>query len=118
MHKKKCDRIKRAKYTRKKLIQLKAIRLVVHRTSRHIYAQIIDSQNSKILVAASTTEKIIKNHLKYLGNKQSATFIGQKIAERSLQRNIKKVSFDRSGFKYHGRVQELANAARKFGLQF
>lgn len=118
MYKKKYDRIKRAKYTRKKLDTLKANRLVVHRTPRHIYAQIIESKSSKVLVYASTIERIIKDHVKVLGNKKAAALIGQKIAERALTTNIIKVSFDRSGFKYHGRVKALANAARKFGLQF
>lgn len=115
---KKIFRLKRAKKTRKKINKLNAIRLVVHRTSRHIYAQIIESKFSKILVTASTTEKNININLKYSGNKEAAFIIGKKIAERALKININNISFDRSGFKYHGRIKELATAARQFGLKF
>lgn len=118
MYKKKVDRLKRAKCTRKKLNTLKKTRLVVHRTSKHIYAQIIEHKCSKIIISASTIEKKIKNNLKYTGNQEAAKFIGQIVAERALKKDIKQVSFDRSGFKYHGRVAVLADSARKFGLHF
>lgn len=111
------SRLKRAMKTRVKLKKLNKIRLVVHRTSRHIYAQIINS-NSKILTVASTIEKNIKKNIKYSGNIDAAVFIGKKIATRALRLNIFNVSFDRSGFKYHGRIKSLANAARAAGLKF
>ncbi|MFB6434991.1 MAG: 50S ribosomal protein L18 [Candidatus Malihini olakiniferum] len=115
---KKSARIRRATSTRRKLQKLGATRLVVHRTPRHIYAQIIAPNGSKILVAASTVEKAIVETLKYTGNKDAATIIGKVVAKRALENGIKVVSFDRSGFKYHGRIQALADAAREAGLQF
>lgn len=115
---KKIFRLKRAKKTRKKLNRLGAIRLVVHKTSRHIYAQIIESNYSKVLVAASTTENNINKSLKYSGNKEAAVLVGKKIAERALKIKVQNLSFDRSGFKYHGRIKELADAARLAGLNF
>ncbi|BGI50752.1 MAG: 50S ribosomal protein L18 [Arsenophonus endosymbiont of Ceratovacuna japonica] len=115
---KKLARIRRATCARKKFHELGATSLVVHRTSRHIYAQVIILNGSKTIIAASTTEKVINKKVKYTGNKESAAIVGELIAKRALKKGIKEVSFDRSGFKYHGRVQELANAARKAGLQF
>ncbi|MDU4291687.1 50S ribosomal protein L18 [Mixta calida] len=94
------------------------IRLVVHRTPRHIYAQVIAPNGSEVLVAASTVEKAISEQLKYTGNKDAASAVGKAIAERALEKGIKDVAFDRSGFQYHGRVQALAEAAREAGLQF
>lgn len=118
MNKKKISRLKRALRTRIKLKKLMKLRLVIHRTSRHIYAQIIDPKSYNVLTSASTVEKNIINNLSYSGNKNAAKFIGQKIGERALKLNILQVSFDRSGFKYHGRIKELANAARASGLEF
>ncbi|MDT9587639.1 MAG: 50S ribosomal protein L18 [Candidatus Arsenophonus melophagi] len=115
---KKIARIRRASRARHKLHELGATRLVVHRTSRHIYAQIIAPNGSESLAAASTTEKAINKQVKYTGNKEAATIVGKLIAERALEKGIKEVSFDRSGFQYHGRVQALADAAREAGLQF
>ena len=103
---KKSARIRRATRARRKLQELGATRLVVHRTPRHIYAQVIAPNGSEVLVAASTVEKAIAEQLKYTGNKDA------------LEKGIKDVSFDRSGFQYHGRVQALADAAREAGLQF
>lgn len=115
---KKDARIKRSMKTRKKLYTLDAIRLVVHRTYRHIYAQIISQDNSNVLVAASTTEKLISNQLITTGNKKAAAVVGKIIAERAIKKGITNVSFDRSGFKYHGRVKALADCARQTGLSF
>ncbi|WMY96127.1 MAG: 50S ribosomal protein L18 [Arsenophonus sp.] len=115
---KKIARLRRRTKTRSKLHQLNATRLIVHRTSRHIYAQIIEPKNNDTLVTASTTEKNINKQVKYTGNKEAATIVGKYIAERALKKGIKKVSFDRSGFQYHGRIKELADAARKTGLHF
>lgn len=112
------SRIRRSMKTRCKMKKLGATRLVIHRTARHIYAQIISSIESKVLVFASTLEKNIRRSLKYTGNKKAAEMIGKIIAERALSKGICNVSFDRSGFKYHGRVKELANSAREVGLKF
>ncbi len=115
---KKAARIRRAIRARRKLQELGATRLVVHRTPRHIYAQVIAPNGSETLVAASTTEKAIIEQLKNTGNKEAAAVVGKIVAERALEKGIKSVSFDRSGFQYHGRVQALADAAREAGLQF
>ena len=115
---KKSARIRRATRARRKLQELGATRLVVHRTPRHIYAQVIAPNGSEVLVAASTLEKAIAEQLKYSGNKDAAAAVGKALAERALEKGIAKVSFDRSGFQYHGRVQALADAAREAGLQF
>lgn len=93
-----------------------ATRLVVHRTPRHIYAQVIAPNGSEVLVAASTVEKAIAEQLKYTGNKDAAAAVGKAVAERALEKGIKDVSFDRSGFQYHGRVQALADAAVKLAF--
>ena len=115
---KKAARIRRATRARRKLQELGATRLVVHRTPRHIYAQVIAPNGSETLVAASTTEKAIIEQLKNTGNKEAAAVVGKIVAERALEKGIKSVSFDRSGFQYNGRVQALADAAREAGLQF
>jgi len=112
---KKSARIRRATRARRKLQELGATRLVVHRTPRHIYAQVIAPNGSEVLVAASTVEKAIAEQLKYT---DAAAAVGKAVAERALEKGIKDVSFDRSGFQYHGRVQALADAAREAGLQF
>ncbi|QCI17885.1 50S ribosomal protein L18 [Buchnera aphidicola (Acyrthosiphon lactucae)] len=112
------SRVRRAMKTRCKIKKLGSIRLVIHRTPRHMYAQIISSIESKVLVFASTLEKKINCNLKYTGNKEAAAKIGKIIAERALSKGIDHVSFDRSGFKYHGRVQVLAESARETGLKF
>ncbi|QNS01683.1 MAG: 50S ribosomal protein L18 [Buchnera aphidicola (Pentalonia nigronervosa)] len=116
-NKKIISRIRRSNKTRKKIQNLGVVRLTVHRTLRHIYAQIISSE-FKVLACASTVEKKIRCGLKYTGNKEAAFIIGKTIAERALLKKIRHVSFDRSGFKYHGRVKELAESARSFGLKF
>ncbi|XRX42874.1 MAG: 50S ribosomal protein L18 [Buchnera aphidicola (Eriosoma harunire)] len=115
---KKLSRIRRSRRVRCHLKAINATRLLVHRTSRHMYAQIISSNNNKVLVSASTLESSMFVSVKYTGNKQSAILLGKLIAERALNKNIHSVSFDRSGFKYHGRVKALADSARKFGLKF
>ncbi|QJC37368.1 50S ribosomal protein L18 [Enterobacteriaceae endosymbiont of Donacia thalassina] len=117
MNIKKISRIRRATKFRRNLQKFKIIRLSIHRTSRHIYAQII-SVNNKILVTASTLEKKIKQKLIYTGNIKAAIFIGKKIANRTIKKGILSISFDRSGFKYHGRIKALAEAARQTGLKF
>lgn len=117
MDDKSAARIRRAMKTRRKLHALGATRLVVHRTLRHMYAQIIAPNNTKVLVVASTLEKKIAESLKSTGNKEAAAAVGRMLAQRALRQGIEQVSFDRSGYQYHGRVLALANAAKKVGLK-
>ncbi len=93
-------------------------RLSVFRSNKHMYAQIIDDARGETIVSASTTEKNLGGSGEYHGNKQAAERIGKAIAERALEKGIKEVVFDRGGYKYHGRVQVLADAAREGGLEF
>ena len=115
---KKAARLRRATRARKKMQEPGATRLVVHRTPRHIYAQVIAANGSEVLASASTVEKAISEALKSTGNADAATAVGKAIAERAIAKGVQNVSFDRSGFKYHGRVAALATAARDAGLQF
>jgi large subunit ribosomal protein L18 len=115
---KKSARLRRATRARKKISELAAHRLVVNRTPRHIYAQLIAPSGSEVLASASTVETELASSLKGTGNSAAAAAIGKAIAERAMEKGIKTVAFDRSGFKYHGRVKALADAAREAGLQF
>ncbi|MCE1176801.1 50S ribosomal protein L18 [Oryzomicrobium sp.] len=115
---KKQARLRRARKTRAKIAELKAVRLSVHRTNSHIYAQVISPCGSKVLAAASSLEPEVRKDLSHGGSVQAATLIGKLIAERAKKAGVETVSFDRSGFKYHGRVKALADAARENGLQF
>jgi len=115
---KKTARLRRAKRSRMKIKELGASRLVIHRTPRHIYAQVLNGDNGEVLASAGTTEKTIRNGLKYSGNVDAAKAVGSAVAERALKAGVTNVAFDRSGFKYHGRVQALADAARESGLKF
>lgn len=111
-------RLRRAKKTRMKIRQLEAIRLTVHRTAKHIYAQITTADGAKVFAAASTVEKELRHKLAKTGNITAATLIGEMIATKALAQGIKTVAFDRSGFVYHGRIKALAEAARGAGLEF
>ncbi|GMR17826.1 MAG: 50S ribosomal protein L18 [Gammaproteobacteria bacterium] len=93
-------------------------RLCVHRTPRHIYAQIVDTNGDKVLACASTVEADVRNKVKNGGNVDAATVIGKRIAEKAKAAGITRVAFDRSGFRYHGRIKALADAARENGLEF
>ncbi|WP_082397127.1 50S ribosomal protein L18 [Oryzomicrobium terrae] len=115
---KKQARLRRARKTRAKIAELKAVRLSVHRTNSHIYAQVISPCGSKVLASASTLEPEVRKDLSHGGNVNAAIVIGKLIAERAKKAGVETVSFDRSGFKYHGRVKALADAARENGLQF
>ncbi len=115
---KKRARLRRARRARAKIRELKTYRLTVHRTPSHIYAQIIAPEGNKVLVTASTLEADVKKGLKYTGNIAAAATVGKVIAEKAKQAGINAVAFDRSGFKYHGRIKALADAAREHGLQF
>lgn len=116
MSEKKVARLRRAKRSRMKMRELRVARLTVHRTPRHIYAQVIDAEGGKVLAAASTVEKDLRGEA--TGNVDAATKVGALVAERAKAAGIAKVAFDRSGFKYHGRVKALADAARENGLEF
>ena len=114
---KKEKRQRRARKTRARVALQGVHRLCVHRTPRHIYAQIIDPAGSQVVASASTLDKELRASLKYTGNKDAAAAVGKRIAEQARGKGVERVAFDRSGFKYHGRVQALADAAREAGLQ-
>ena len=114
---KKVSRLKRARRGRAKIRELRVMRLCVHRTPQHIYAQVFDPQ-SRVVVAASTVQKEVAGELKATGNVDAAKAVCKAIAERARAKGITQVAFDRSGFRYHGRVKALADAARKGGLSF
>jgi len=111
-------RMRRARKTRAKIRELKVHRLTVHRTPRHIYAQLIGPEGDRVLATASTLQKDVRAGLKSTGNKDAAAAVGKIIAERAKALGIEQVAFDRGGFRYHGRVKALADAARENGLQF
>jgi large subunit ribosomal protein L18 len=111
-------RVRRARKTRAKIAAVKAIRLAVHRTNCHIYAQIISADGGSILASASTLEKEVRGQVSNGGDKAAAAFVGKRLAEKAKKLGIDKVAFDRSGFKFHGRVKALADAARENGLVF
>lgn len=112
------SRQRRAVKTRMHIRELEATRLCVHRTPKHIYAQVISADGAKVLVCASTLDKQIKGKIKSTGNIEAATLVGKLVAKRALDAGIKQVAFDRSGFNYHGRIKALADAAREGGLEF
>jgi large subunit ribosomal protein L18 len=115
---KRSRRQRRARKTRAKIRRLGATRLCVHRTPRHIYAQVISPDSATVIATASTVSKDLKKSLKSTGNKEAAAAVGKLIAERAKEAGVEKVAFDRSGFNYHGRVKALADAAREAGLDF
>jgi large subunit ribosomal protein L18 len=112
------NRLRRARKTRAKIAELKVTRLSVHRTNTNIYAQIIAETGDRVLASASTVEAEVRQQLKNGGNIEAATLIGKRIAEKAAQAGITTVAFDRSGYKYHGRIKALAEAARETGLKF
>ena len=113
---KKLSRLRRARKTRAKINELVVPRLTVHRTPRHIYAQVIAADGLKVIASASTVQADLKASLKSTGNVDAATAVGKAIAEKAKAAGIESVAFDRSGFRYHGRVKALAEAAREAGL--
>jgi large subunit ribosomal protein L18 len=115
---KKEARVRRARKTRAKIAELKIARLAVHRTNCHIYAQIFSGCGTQVLAAASTAEADVKKQVPNGGNADAAKAVGKLIAERAKAKGIGEVAFDRSGFRYHGRVKALAEAAREGGLKF
>jgi large subunit ribosomal protein L18 len=100
------------------MAELKAVRLTVHRSNSHIYAQIIDASGGRVLTSASTLESELRGQLKHGGNIAAAAAVGKRIAEKAKGLGIERVAFDRAGFRYHGRVKALADAAREGGLKF
>ena len=111
-------RMRRALKTRNKIAELNTHRLCIHRTPKHIYAQVIVPQGSETIVSASSLESDVRGSVKYTGNIETAKIVGKIVAERAKDKGVSDVAFDRSGFKYHGRVKALADAAREAGLKF
>jgi len=111
-------RLRRSRQTRLKIREIGAVRLTVHRTNVHIYAQITSPGGDKVLASASSAEKDLRASLKTGGNRKAAEAVGQRIAEKAKAAGIQSVAFDRAGYRYHGRVKALAEAARAGGLKF
>ncbi len=115
---KKTARLRRARKTRAHIRRLGMPRLTVHRSGRHIYAQVIAAEGGSVIAAASTLQKDLRSDLSSTSNRDAAKAVGKAIAERTVAAGISDVAFDRSGYRYHGRVAELADAAREGGLKF
>jgi large subunit ribosomal protein L18 len=115
---KKQNRLRRARKGRAKIHELEANRLTVHRTPRHIYAQVVAPDGGTVVAAASTLETEVRKGMKNGGNVEAAAIVGARIAEKAKAAGVDTVAFDRSGFRYHGRVKALADAAREAGLKF
>ena len=115
---KKQNRLRRARKVRAKFHELEVHRLSIHRTPRHIYAQVIGTDGGTVLASASTLESEVRKGVKNGGNVEAAAIVGARIAEKAKAAGIDTVAFDRSGFRYHGRVKALADAAREAGLKF
>jgi large subunit ribosomal protein L18 len=111
-------RLRRARQTRLKIKEVGAVRLSVHRTNAHIYAQITSAAGSKVIATASSVEKEVRAEIKHGGNKKAAEAVGKRIAAKAKDKGIEAVAFDRGGYRYHGRVKALADAARAGGLKF
>ena len=112
------NRLRRARKTRANIAKQQVTRLSVHRTNLHIYAQIIAASGDKVLASASTAEAEVRKKIKNGGNVEAAAVVGKRIAEIAKKAGVTKVAFDRSGYKYHGRIKALADAARENGLTF
>jgi len=111
-------RLRRARQTRLKIREIGAVRLTVHRTNLHIYAQITSPGGEKVIASASSIEKDVRGSLKSGGNRKAAEAVGARIAEKAKAAGIESVAFDRAGYRYHGRIKALADAARAGGLKF
>ena len=118
MIEKKQSRLRRSRRTRAKIAELKVVRLTVNRSNTHIYAQVIDASGGKVLASASSAEKALRAELKNGGNIKAAAVVGKLIAEKAKKAGVETVAFDRSGYRFHGRVKALAEAAREAGLKF
>lgn len=115
---KKESRLRRARKTRAKIAELKIVRLCIHRSNCHIYAQVYSGCGTQVLASASTVEVDVRKQIPNGSNVEAAKAVGKLIAERAKAKGVTEVAFDRSGFKYHGRVKALAEAARESGLKF
>lgn len=115
---KKQNRLRRARKVRAKISELEVNRLSIHRTPQHIYAQVIGPDGGTVLASASSLEAEVRKDMKSGGNVEAASIVGARIAEKAKAAGIESVAFDRSGFRYHGRVKALADAAREAGLKF
>jgi large subunit ribosomal protein L18 len=115
---KKTARLRRAKKTRSHIRRLGMPRLTVHRSGRHIYAQVISAEGGSVIAAASTLQKELRTDLGSTSNKDAAKAVGKAVAEKAVAAGVSDVAFDRSGYRYHGRIAELADAAREVGLKF
>jgi large subunit ribosomal protein L18 len=115
---KKSTRLKRALKIRSKIKKFDVNRLTIHRTSQHIYAQVLSADGQHTIAAASTVQSELRTNLKNTSNTNAASEVGKAIAEKAIAAGVTEVAFDRSGFKYHGRVKALADAAREAGLKF
>ncbi len=118
MSEKNLSRLRRARQTRLRIREVGAARLTVHRTNAHIYAQITSPAGDKVLATASSVDKELRGQLKNGGNRKAAEAVGQRIAAKAKEKGIESVAFDRAGYRYHGRVKALADAARAGGLKF
>ncbi len=118
MSDKNLSRIRRSRQTRIRIRENGAMRLTVHRSNGHIYAQITTAGGDKVLASASSVEKDVRTQVKHGSTRKAAEVVGQRIAEKAKQAGIEKVAFDRAGYRYHGRVKALADAARSGGLKF
>lgn len=118
MSQKKAARSRRASKTRNRIRRQGALRLCVFKSPRHFYAQIIDQDQDRVVVSASTTEREMKEKLATGGNIEAAGVLGQRLAQKAILAGVTEVAFDRSGFKYHGRIKAMADAAREGGLKF
>jgi len=115
---KKTARLRRSRRARAKMRELGVSRLAVHRTPRHIYAQVLSPDGATVLASASTLDKDVRTEVSYGGNVAAASVVGRLVAQRAVAAGVASVAFDRSGFRYHGRVKALADAARENGLKF
>jgi large subunit ribosomal protein L18 len=118
MSEKNLSRLRRARQTRLRIREVGAVRLTVHRTNAHIYAQITSPAGDKVIATASSVDKEMRGQLKNGGNRKAAEAVGQRIAAKAKEKGIESVAFDRAGYRYHGRVKALAEAARAGGLKF
>ena len=118
MSQKNDSRLRRARQTRLKIREVGAVRLTVHRTNGHIYAQITSAEGNRVLTSASSLEKEVRAQLKHGSSKNAAEVVGQRNAAKAKEKGIESVAFDRAGYRYHGRVKALADAARAGGLKF
>ena len=112
------SRLRRATRSRQHIKELRQVSICVHKTPRHIYAYLLNDDRSKTILSAATVEASVRSEVKHTGNIEAAKLVGKLIAERCVAHGISEVAFDRSGFKYHGRIKALADAAREAGLKF